>query len=144
MFLGIFSIGLGPFWPSFWSHFGVFCRLKATKRLSPWELGNGSARQGTPFRPAVLDHALKSIRPGKRPLKKTWKPLPHQPGLLSIRMPPLVDMAFETLLLKSARSKWAQIYQHTKALRLSHRAELFIFGSLVFVLFSSVCAHAPS
>jgi hypothetical protein len=97
------------------------------------------------LRPAVLDHALKSIRPGKWPLKKTWQPLPHQTGLLSMGMSPLVNTAFEILfLLKSARSKWTQIDQHTKALRLSHRAELFIFGALVFVLFSSVCTRAPS
>jgi hypothetical protein len=48
----------------------------------------------------------------------------------------LVKAAFETLLLKSARSKcytkWAQIDQHTKALRLSHRAGLFIFGRRIF------------
>ena len=56
---------------------------------------------------AVLDYALKSIRPGKWPLKKTWQPLPHQTGSLSIGMSSLVNTAFETLLLKSARSKWA-------------------------------------
>jgi hypothetical protein len=92
----------------------------------------------------VLDHALKSIRPGKWPLKKTWQPLPHQTRLLSIGTLPLVNTAFETLLLKSARSKWAQIDQHTKALRLSHRAELLIFAPYFFALFSRVCTHAPS
>jgi hypothetical protein len=80
----------------------------------------------------VLDYAPKSIRPGKWPLKKTWQPLPHQTGLLSIGMSPLVNTAFEALLLKSARSKWAQIDQHTKALRLSHREGLFIFGRRIF------------
>jgi hypothetical protein len=45
---------------------------------------------------------------------------------------PLVNRAFETLLLKSARSKWTQIDQHTKALRLSHRAELFLFWAVLF------------
>jgi hypothetical protein len=90
------------------------------------------------LRPAELNHALKSIRPGKWPLKKTWQPLPCQTGFLSIGISPLplVNTAFEALLLKSARSKWARIDHHTKALRLSHRAELFIFifGPLVFVL----------
>jgi hypothetical protein len=80
----------------------------------------------------VLDHALESIRPGNWPLKKTWQPLPHQTGLLSIGISPLVNTALEALLLKNARSKWAQINQHTKALRLSHRAELFIFGAVLF------------
>jgi hypothetical protein len=63
-------------------------------------------------------------------------PLPHQTGPFSIGISPLVNTAFETLLLKSARSKWAQINQHTKALRLSHRAELFVFGLHFFALFS--------
>jgi hypothetical protein len=95
------------------------------------------------LRPAVLDDALKSTRPGNWPLKKTWRPLPHQTGLLSIGILSLLNTAFETLLLKSARSKWAQINQHTKALRLSHRAELFIFGPCFFVLFSGgLCARA--
>jgi hypothetical protein len=92
----------------------------------------------------VLDYALKSIWPGKWPLKKTWQPLPHQTGLLSIGMSPLVNTAFETLLFKSARSKRAQIDQHMKALRLSHRAELFIFAPYFFALFSRVYTQAPS
>jgi hypothetical protein len=47
------------------------------------------------------------------------------------------------LLLKSARSKWAQIDQHTKALRLSHRAELFIFAPYFFALSCSrICTLA--
>jgi hypothetical protein len=136
---------LSPLSVSFWSRFGGFCRLKATKRPpSPRELGNGSARQGTPLRPVMHDHALKSIRPGNWPLKKTWQPLPHQTGLLSIGISPLVSTACETLLLKSLRSKWAQINQHAKALRLSHRAELFIFGPYFFALFSGgLYARAP-
>ena len=36
-----------------------------------------------------------------------WQPLPHQTGSLSMGMLPLVDTAFEALLLKSAHSKWA-------------------------------------
>jgi hypothetical protein len=66
-----------------------------------------------------------------------------KPGF-SIGMVPLANTAFEALLLKSARSKWAKIDQHMKALRLSHRAELFIFGPLVFVLFSRVYTRARS
>jgi hypothetical protein len=92
----------------------------------------------------VLDYALKSIRPGKWPLKKTWQPLPHQTGLLSIGISPLVNTTFETLLLKNARSKWAQIDQHTKALHLSHRAELFIFGPYFFAQFPGVPTRARS
>jgi hypothetical protein len=60
--------------------------------------------------------------------KKTWQPLPHK----------TVETAFETLLLKSARSKWAQIDQHTKALRLSHRAYFFA------LFFFRACTHAPN
>jgi hypothetical protein len=68
-------------------------------------------------------------------VEKTWQPLPHQTGFLSIGTLPLVNTVFESLLLKSARSKWAYIDQHTKALRLSHRAVLFIFWSYFFALF---------
>jgi hypothetical protein len=94
---------------------------------------------------SYVGHALKSIRPGKWPLKKNLAATSaHQTGLLSIGILPLVNTAFETLLLKSARSKWAQIDHHTKALRLSHRAELFIFAPYFFALFSRVCTHAPS
>ena len=52
---------------SFWWLLPFF---KGDQSAFATELGNGSARQGTPLRPAVLDHALKSIRPGKWPLKK--------------------------------------------------------------------------
>jgi hypothetical protein len=124
--LGIFSIGLGPFKPYFGPFLVSFLVVLAVYRQpsglrSPRELGNGSARQGTP---------------GNWPLKKIWQPLPHQTGLLSMGISSSLITAFEIVLLKSPRSKWAQINQRTKALRSSHRAELFIFGPCFFVLFS--------
>jgi hypothetical protein len=48
-------------------------------------------------------------------VEQTCKPLPHQTGLPTIGISPLVNTVYETLLLKRARSKWAQVNQHTKA-----------------------------
>jgi hypothetical protein len=76
--------------------------------------------------------------------KKQGSHFPHHAGLLSIGITSLLITAFEIHLLKSARFKWAQISQQTKALRLSHRVEYLFLDRTSLSLFQGVSARAPS